>query len=448
MALSKVKKRIIIIASAVLCALMAAAVLIWFFCPWIYGALGLPEDMIKRGRFTGYDAVVVADDTPDEELEELSRYHIDYIEYDEGKMLVGDGGMLSLSDFHGEPKIYLCSGNYNAETGDFISYKGELPITVCGAGEGKTVITGGTRVAENSGRAFYISGTEGSVISGSVIKDLTVDSFAYGVYLKYAHKSEISGVTLIRNHNGGIVFDGTDGCKVSDCRLELNGDPETDDTGYGISLLYGSRDNAVDAEYVNNGGKNAVDFAGRCESELPEDNAFTLKKEYTLESGEQTVRDPAEEAQNAKPTESGVKYELENAVIDNTGSVLSNSTEKVENFSGDGFVFLFNTKITLNIDVAEEGNYRIFVVGTSDDGENKCDYFQVNGGEKYFTSFSGAEKGKWQTCQPGTENWENNQLRPLAPTDGFALKKGSNTIEITANWGYCCYDYIIVEKIQ
>ena len=39
-------------------------------------------------------------------------------------------------------------------------------------------------------------------------------------------------------------------------------------------------------------------------------------------------------------------------------------------------------------------------------------------------------KGVWQTCQPGEEYYENDELHPVTPTDGFELKAGKNTIDI------------------
>ena len=46
-------------------------------------------------------------------------------------------------------------------------------------------------------------------------------------------------------------------------------------------------------------------------------------------------------------------YILQKANIDNRGAVLSSNTEKVQKYSGSGWVFLFNTKISLDIDVKE-----------------------------------------------------------------------------------------------
>lgn len=441
------KRKPIIIAVAA-CVFLLLLVLSWLLFPGLYKRLGVPQDIFSCGKYTGYDVVVVAKNTPDEVVAELEKYQIDYIEYKAGRILLGDGGMIDETVFHGEPKIYLCSGEYEAELGNFIRYTGKEPLTIHGDKDGKTVIAGGSKLYASDADGICIAGTLEQTLEQSVIENVTVEGFGCGVRLKYADKTVLRQVTFKENHENGLLFENTSDCDVSDCIFEENGNPLTDDIGYGICLLYNSRNNVVNAVYKNNGNQNAVDFPSRPEKELPEDNTLNLKQEYDIKPNFVPVRDSKEEAQIAKPTSKAQRFELEKAKIDNTGAVFSDSTQNVEKFSGSGWVFLFNTKITLDFNVKEAGNYRIYVIGTSDDGNNKCDFFQVNGGEKYLTSFMGKSKGVWQTCQPGTESWENDELHPTALTDGFELKAGKNRIEITANWGYCCYDAILVEKIQ
>lgn len=441
------KRKPIIIAVAA-CVFLLLLVLSWLLFPGLYKRLGVPQDIFPCGKYTGYDVVVVAKNTPDEVVAELEKYQIDYIEYKAGRILLGDGGMIDETVFHGEPKIYLCSGEYEAELGNFIRYTGKEPLTIHGDKDGKTVIAGGSKLYASDADGICIAGTLEQTLEQSVIENVAVEGFGCGVRLKYADKTVLRQVTFKENHENGLLFENTSDCDVSDCIFEENGNPLTDDIGYGICLLYNSRNNVVNAVYKNNGNQNAVDFPARPEKELPEDNTLNLKQEYDIKPSFVPVRDSKEEAQIAKPTSKAQRFELEKAKIDNTGAVFSDSTQNVEKFSGSGWVFLFNTKITLDFNVKEAGNYRIYVIGTSDDGNNKCDFFQVNGGEKYLTSFMGKSKGVWQTCQPGTESWENDELHPTALTDGFELKAGKNRIEITANWGYCCYDAILVEKIQ
>ena len=447
MALSKGKKRLFLIVASVVLATVILMAILWFVCPWIFTNFGVPQDMIRCGKYTGYDIVVVAPDTDDSVLSELDSLHINYVEYKKGRVLFGDGGLITESYIHKEPKIYLCAGEYDAELGNFISYSGKYPITICGDGSNKTVILGGSKLYSNNGTAIEIKGKKNNTLNNSLIQDISVNAFGFGINLKYADSTVIKNVIIKENHNCGLTFENTDNCKVSECSFEKNGNPETSDIGYGISFLYNSRDNEIKAEYKNNANNNAIDFPERYNKDLPDNNLLKLNKTYNLKDESIPIRDIKEEAQNAKPTVNSKRFEIEKAKIDNTGAVLSTSTENVKQFSGSGWVFLFNTKISLDINVEESGNYRIFVVGTSDDGNNKCDYFQVNGGTKYLTSFLGKQKGEWQICQPGEEYWENDELHPAVLTNGFELKAGKNTIDITANWGYCAYDAVIIEKI-
>lgn len=447
MSLSKNGKKILLVILASVVALSVIVAVLWFAFPWLFKYIGIPQDMIKCGKYTGYDVVVVAPNTADTVLDELDSLHIDYIEYEKGRMLVGDGGIVSDDLIHKNLKIYLCAGKYDAQIGNFIVYNGDYSLTVSGDGINKTVITGGSRLYESNGTAISVIGKSSEVSYKSLVENLSITGFDFGIKLKYADKTEIKNVDLNGNHSTAILFENTNDCKIQKCNIENNGNPETDDTGYGISFLYSSKNNVIDADYKNNGNKNAVDFPERGEKELPDNNIINLKMTYDLKDSSKPIRDAKEEAQNAKPTAVSKRFEIENGRIDNTGAVLSTSTQNVKKFSGSAWVFLFNTKISLDINVEEAGNYRIFVVGTSDDGNNKCDYIQINGGTKYLTSFLGKQKGEWQTCQPGTEYWENDELHPIVPTNGFELKEGKNTIDITANWGYCCYDAVIIEKI-
>lgn len=447
MAISKNKRKLLIIFGSAILAVNLVLTILWFAIPWVFTYLGVPEDTIRRGKYTGYDAVVVTSNTSNKTLDELDSYHINYYEYKKGRILFGDGGIINEKDIHNEPKIYLCDGDYETELGSFIDYSGKYPLTICGAGEKETLIIGGSKLYSNSATGIKITAGKDKKLKNSVIKDLSIEGFGFGIELKHTDKTEITNVNIKENHYSGIVFENSDNSNLTNCIFEENGNPKTDDIGYGISLLYESKNNTINAVYKNNGNNNAIDFPENYLKDMPDNNTLKLDKKYTLNVEKVPVRNSKEEAQNAKPTSKSQRFEIENARIDNTGAVLSNSTEKVQKYSGSGWIFLFNTKISLDIDVKEAGKYRIFVVGTSDDGNNKCDFFQVNGGTKYLTSFLGKNKGVWQTCQPGEEYYENDELHPVTPTDGFELKAGKNTIDITANWGYCAYDAVIIEKI-
>ncbi|MDE6168466.1 MAG: hypothetical protein K2G28_08425, partial [Acetatifactor sp.] len=79
---------------------------------------------------------------------------------------------------------------------------------------------------------------------------------------------------------------------------------------------------------------------------------------------------------------------------------------------------------------------------------NKCDKFSINGGQEYLTSFPWQGEAAWQLSQPGLEVWTNNVLTPEAPVEGFWFNEGENMITVTANWGYCCYDCVYLDKIE
>ena len=95
----------------------------------------------------------------------------------------------------------------------------------------------------------------------------------------------------------------------------------------------------------------------------------------------------------------------------------------------------------------EEGYYNIYLTSTTTDGNSKCEKVQINGGQEWLVATSPETDGKWATSQPGSEVWVDNQLTPKAPVDGFLLNAGKNTITITAHWGNCCYDTLIVEPM-
>lgn len=144
-----------------------------------------------------------------------------------------------------------------------------------------------------------------------------------------------------------------------------------------------------------------------------------------------------------KKTVSGtMRYECEEGTMHGNSSVV---TEKsvFSDYSGDGYVFLFDKSFDVDVYVEKSGYYHITVISGTTEQSNKCDFFQVNGGEKFLISTTG-KKGTWTTARPGTENWADGKLSPLAPDKGFYLKAGKNTITVSANWGYCAYDAIEV----
>lgn len=151
--------------------------------------------------------------------------------------------------------------------------------------------------------------------------------------------------------------------------------------------------------------------------------------------------------QDPKAVPGTLRYEMEDfPLVGNTA--LINESALFQSFGGTGYVFLFDQKIAMDLYVPTSGRYKVLIVGGSDDGNNKCDYVSINGGDQYLTSYLGENKGVFKACEPGTENWVNNALAPLAPEKGYTLKSGKNTLEIAANWGYCCYDSVILIPLE
>lgn len=437
-----------VVGGAVLAAAVMIALLIWILSGDVEGT-GNRRDTVDKGKYTGYDIVVVAKNTPEAVRSELSAYQITPVEYEKDRLLVGPGGLILPDQLDADPKIYLCEGTYNAGLGGFIKITENLPLVVTGDGKDKTIITGGTNLYQNGAAAIELSAANQSRIYDAVIENLQISKFEYGIRVTYGESIQIRNVAVLENNFIGILLERAYNCSIQDSEICLNGSPNDMDLGYGLSILFDSQGNTTsNVEYKNNANQNAIDFFERGETDTLKNNTIRMNMIYDLKRTDVQIKDPVEEAQNAKPTAKALRFECENGQVDNVGAVVTTSTQKVKKYQGSGYVFLFNTKITMYVDVPKAGRYRVFVVGTSDDGNNKCDYFQVNGGEKYLTSYLGSSKGEWKLSQPGTEFWENNELHPIAPTDGFEFKAGTNVIEITANWGYCAYDSVILEPIQ
>ncbi|MDD4413089.1 MAG: hypothetical protein PHR14_00845 [Oscillospiraceae bacterium] len=152
-------------------------------------------------------------------------------------------------------------------------------------------------------------------------------------------------------------------------------------------------------------------------------------------------------AANKDASKGTLRYELEEGKLTGNTSVV---TEKsvFSNYSGSGYVFLFDQKMSMDIFVPSAGRYYVYVVSGATENGGKCDFVSINGGEKLLVSTPAGSKGKWIVSQPGTEAWENNVLKPVAPSNGFALNAGKNTIEISANWGYNAYDSVILVPLD
>lgn len=142
-----------------------------------------------------------------------------------------------------------------------------------------------------------------------------------------------------------------------------------------------------------------------------------------------------------------LRYELEYGMMQGNTAVSSN-TDVMQPYSGTGYVFLFDASMFLEFYMPEAGNYRLKVVSGSNTDDGKCDYVSINGGDNLLVYAPAGQQGVWQASQPGTEAYEMGSLKPAPPEEGFALVAGKNTFALSANWGYACYDAIIIEPFS
>ena len=137
-------------------------------------------------------------------------------------------------------------------------------------------------------------------------------------------------------------------------------------------------------------------------------------------------------------------YEMEDGVLSgNTALVGENGA--MNGYSGDGYVYLFNSKVTVRFYAPEAGKYRVVMASGSDDGNAKCDLVCINGGNTYLQAASAGQQNQWQLSSPGLERWIDGVLQPQSPASGFVLQQGWNELQLSASWGYACYDYFYIE---
>ena len=138
-------------------------------------------------------------------------------------------------------------------------------------------------------------------------------------------------------------------------------------------------------------------------------------------------------------------YEVEQGTLVKNAYV----NQTIPNYSGTGSVNILaaGSEVTMNINVSQAGNYKVYVYGSNNDGNNKCDYFSVNNGTNYLVAIPSSAKNTWFSAEPGTENWVGGVLIPKTLDNGFSFNAGLNTIKISANWGYAYYDKVVLEKI-
>lgn len=390
--------------------------------------------------YASYGMVVTAWDTPQEVLDELAGAGVTPVDYFDGDTLLIPEEIAALGK---NASVYLCEGTYEAGEGNFIVSDASVPLTIVGAGADKTVVTAGGGLRGSTGSGVVVSGGGEEVeVSG-----ITFQGFRCGVLVEDASHVTLRDLYLTDNTYAGVRLSGAENCRLENCSLEGNGALGAGNTGYGLSMDAACKDNSGENNtYSGNANGNAVDYPSLWADYTQQNNSIGLEIENGAPVAQPVLTDPVLEAKNARPGENALRYEVEDAGY--TGCSESSDGGNMENASNGKYVFLFDGSITMKIDVPEAGNYRIFVVGGSDDGNNKCDFVQVNGGDRYLTSYPGRNQGAWQLSQPGTEVWANNELVPQTPAEGFALNAGENEITITANWGYCAYDCIYIEKID
>ena len=163
-------------------------------------------------------------------------------------------------------------------------------------------------------------------------------------------------------------------------------------------------------------------------------------EEETIEPPEILVQQPVKDGNR-------LIYETEICEVKgNTG--IGNDSGNFPGFSGDGYVFLFTDSFVMNIHVPKAGKYQLLVSSANDANGGRCDYIEVNGGTKYLAATAASPNKTWMLSEPGTENWENGELKPTPIEGGFNFTAGTNTITISANWGYCAYDRIILVSLE
>jgi len=137
-------------------------------------------------------------------------------------------------------------------------------------------------------------------------------------------------------------------------------------------------------------------------------------------------------------------YETENSVI--VGNAWVSST--FEAFSGTGYIYLGDGSFTMSIHVPYAGKYKLEVSSANDNNGGRCDFLSINGGANWLIATSASANKTWELHQPGTENWEDGSLKPIPPAEGFDFNAGTNTVTISANWGYCAYDCIVLTPLN
>ena len=364
---------------------------------------------------------LVAADTPVPVIDELESNNIAYVQYQPGKSLTGRDGMFpSLQAYD---IVFMCEGTYMVQTACFASLsEAQNYVKIIGAGMNKTVITGSS---DNFSAAFDICGTAQNPVTGVQISGLQAAGFAWGVRMRNAEDIYLCENRFTKNSFAGIVMEPAQNCIVSDNEISYNGRSD----GYGVMFMYGSTGSTGHNNlYYNNGSKNIIEFTNRGAQGAGINNnvQMTMYRDEQLEIGApQTVR-----------------IEAENGILSGNAD-LRFDTSSFSSFSGPGYVDLYGGQITLMPFIKTAGYYEIHVGVGKTDNNNKQDYLKVNNGATYYITPPRDIVGNVFTRNlAGNLHFENGYYLSKRPAQGFFLEEGSNTVVISANWGYASYDYI------
>ena len=392
------------------------------------------KSKLPGSRYLKYNYVVVAEDTPEKLIEQLNEAGVPFVKHVKNQSLYGGAGKKRLKSLKAGNTVYLCEGTYQTGSAGFFEVNGSLnDLKIIGAGKDKTKIVGGSNNRPNSMNAFHFRSANQIEVS-----DLSVSGFAKGVFLDYTNGISIKNTVLMENAFAGIHLKRAYDTEISGNEIKQNGDPKNNNDGYGISISFDSKGNHGENNlYVNNANLNVVDCVNRSQVDYKALNPIQLSTHL-----DDDYKPKAEDESD----DNTLRFELEYGYLE--GAVVAATTEKVEQYSGNGYVYLATGKIQLDINIEKAGYYRLYVASAVDDEYSRCDKISVNGSRQLLIGTPAYSMGKWIITQPGTEVWRNNELTPKPIKEGVYLNQGKNTVEITAHWGYCGYDYILLKPID
>lgn len=140
------------------------------------------------------------------------------------------------------------------------------------------------------------------------------------------------------------------------------------------------------------------------------------EKVYSAESGGST------------PSGSNIIFSSEVEELNGAEAWTSVYDKDIPGYSGDGFVYLTDKTVSMEVDAPSEGMYDISVrYAQFLDGSSRTQTISINGTD-YTVDF------------PYAREWTNISM------GSFRLKKGKNLIELKPQYGYASYDTITISK--